>query len=75
MIQYLAQEYVHERVSEITKRPTCTFRAQGIPGAKLMARPELNLQQSKVQVFDTLQVVNCIKIESDAALLPSWFNW
>ena len=31
--------------------------------------------KSKVQVFDTLQVVNCFKVESDAALLPSWFNW
>ena len=29
----------------------------------------------KVQVFDTPQVVNCFKVESDAALLPSWFNW
>ena len=28
-----------------------------------------------VQVFDTPQVVNCFKVESDAALLPSWFNW
>ena len=26
---------------------------------------------SKVQVFDTPQVVNCFKVESDAALLPS----
>ena len=25
----------------------------------------------KVQVFDTPQVVNCFKVESDAALLPS----
>ena len=31
--------------------------------------------QSKVQVFDTPQVVDCFKVESDAALLPSWFNW
>ena len=29
----------------------------------------------KVQVFDTPQVVNCFKVESDSALLPSWFNW
>ena len=27
--------------------------------------------KSKVQVFDTPQVVNCFKVESDAALLPS----
>ena len=27
--------------------------------------------QSKVQVFDTPRVVNCFKVESDAALLPS----
>ena len=27
--------------------------------------------KSKVQVFDTPQVVNCLKVESDAALLPS----
>ena len=31
--------------------------------------------ESQVQVFDTPQVVNCFKVESDAALLPSWFNW
>ena len=30
---------------------------------------------SKIQVFDTRQVINCVKVESDAALLPSWFNW
>ena len=27
--------------------------------------------KSKVQVFDTLQVVNCFKVESEMALLPS----
>ena len=31
--------------------------------------------KSKVQVFDTPQVVNCFKVEFDAALLPGWFNW
>ena len=29
----------------------------------------------KVQVFDTPQVINSFKVESDATLLPSWFNW
>ena len=29
----------------------------------------------KVQVFETPQVVDCFKVESDAALLPSLFNW
>ena len=29
------------------------------------------MKKSKVQVFDTPQVVNCFKVESDAALLPS----
>ena len=32
------------------------------------------VKKSKVQVFDTPQVVNCFKVESDAALLSSWFN-
>ena len=31
--------------------------------------------KSKVHVFDTSLVVNCFKVESDAALLSSWFNW
>ena len=30
---------------------------------------------SKVQVFDTPQVVDRWEVESDTALLPSWFNW
>ena len=29
----------------------------------------LNTKKSKVQVFDTPQVINCFKVESDAALL------
>ena len=33
-------------------------------------RPKV-LLKVKVQVFDTPQVVNCFKVESDAALLPS----
>ena len=37
--------------------------------------PQPIKKRSKVQVFDTPQVVNCLKVESDAALLPSWFNW
>ena len=31
----------------------------------------LNEGKVKVHVFDTPQVVNCFKVESDAALLPS----
>ena len=31
--------------------------------------------KSKVLVFDTPQVVNCFKVESDAVFLLSWFNW
>ena len=32
------------------------------------------VKKCKVQVFDTPQVVNCFKVKSDAALLPSLFN-
>ena len=30
---------------------------------------------SEVKVFDTPQVFNFLKVNSDAVLLPSWFNW
>ena len=37
----------------------------------MMMMMELLSNLSKVQVFDTLQVVNCFKVESDSALLSS----
>ena len=37
----------------------------------ILAQIVLKVKKSKIQVFDTPQVVNCFKVKSDAALLPS----
>ena len=35
----------------------------------------MNVKVKKSLVFDTPQVFDFLKVDSDAALLPSWFNW
>ena len=46
----------------------CSMAIRGVDSA---CRNVVAAKESKVQVFETQQVVNFFKVESDAALLPS----